>query len=268
MNKYDMIREFAEKYCNDQLNDIKKQATERKQVLKKLGFIFLELERLKAELLPVKVGQRSDLKAGIYNAYENDSFFAYCESEQIDLDYIESIKTIEKRSKFIYDDKKLTPTNYVKKNEELLPFEFRKSFCILKTKKIHDLSIETLAGFIYGQILLIADLEAEILDIINSNQLFKDELEELKLLMERKIKWDQPLNEFAYIMDKLLYSGYIDPTGIDSFPKKAALFHPHFYIKGKGGEEASERSLDDAFYNLTKSSLKTDRLEKIKRVFY
>jgi hypothetical protein len=270
MNTNEEIREFAERFCAQRKKEIKKQTVIRKSLLQQLAFLFSELHKIRMDLFPTEFAQRSDIKTGLINSYENDNISEYIHSEQFNSDFLESIEAIKKRSDFLYDDGKLNPKNYTQKNETYLPFEFRVSFLELSTTKLDSLRLEVVAGAVYGQILLIEDIESEISNLINENQLGKEDLEELKKLLENKIKWVKPLNEFAFIMDRLIKADYIniDPPG--KSPQRAELFRAHFLLPGKLGGEASQKSIKDAFNNLNSKdkSLSRDKKDSIAEIFY
>lgn len=269
MKDYTNFTDIAKEYSKEKLNNIKNEAKKRSRFLPQLAYLLNQLSEQRELLHPMQLMKRSDLKSGIISAYENDKVYEYHNSKQIDDDYSKLIEVIEDRKKYCHNPKGLTVKEYIEINQAVFPFEYSDASLKKNTKKHESLNIDLVAGIVYGQILLLNDIEDEIRDIIYENQPTKEDLEDLKILLNNKIKWNEGLNEFAHIFNILMNKNYIEIPTDNTSPKKADLFHAHFYIDGKRGEESSVRSMKDAFNNVNVKAkgLSNLKKEKIRDLF-
>jgi hypothetical protein len=266
--KYDRFKEYAEKYSAEKFKLVKSETIKRKKLLPQLAYLFSELSLINSRLFPIEPCQKTDIKYGIISAYQRDDLIKYFESDQIDNEFSSSVKTINDRSKLFTDNTKMTATSFVQKNQFYIPFEFSESCINIKTKDFSDLTLELVSGIVYSEIMLKEMIEDEVIDLIHEDTIGREELEELKALTNNKIKWTQKANEFAYIMQKLIDTNFIDVSITNSFSKLADLFHAHFHINGKAGNEATVRSLEDSFENVSKNKISKDRIDRIKDIFF
>jgi len=262
MKNYKDFNDFAVVYAREKLKTIIKEVKQKRSLLPQLSYLLNQLAEQKEQLHPMQEAKKSKLKYGIIAAYENDKLFNYYESKQIDDEYSKLIESIENNKRFYHDKKNLTVEKYIEANKPLFPFEYSDALLNKNTKDHEILNLDQVAGIVLGQIILIEDIEEELKDLIYETQLNKEDIERLEFLLNKKIKWNEGLNEFAYIINTLMNNNYVDLPADNTSPKKADLFHAHFYIDGNSGKESSVRSMKDAFNNI---NVKGSGLPKMKK---
>lgn len=269
MKDYNSFNDFAKKHAGEKLKVIEKETNQKRSILTQLSYLLCQLAEQKELLYPMQEAKRSILKDEIIIAYENDKLFQYHNSKNIDDAYKKLIESIDVSKKFYHDKKTLTAKKYLDANDPFFPFEYSEALLINNTKNHENLNLDQVGGIVLAQIMLIEDIESVVKDLIFDNQLNKEDLERLEFLLNKKIKWSEALNEFAFIMNRLMNKNYIEIPSDNTSPKKADLFHAHFYIIGNNGEEASIRSLKDAFNNVNVQGKGLPKLkkEKIRDIF-
>lgn len=259
------IYEIAEQYLSPKKVKIESELKSRKKVLSRLAFLFSQLEREREKIYPTQGIKRTDIKSGINDALEKDEFSKYINEKEIENDFNKTIKHIEYINGMCENVESVK--GYIKKNSDLLPFEYIETINQTQDVSTSNINMEILVGIIKGEHEFIALIEEMIQEIITAGALQKEEYEKLQSLMKTKIPWNKKLNEFAFLMNKLFNNQFIEIPTTGSSVVKSELLHAHFIIEGKVGKPTTERSLKDAFNNLSKKT-KPDKYDELKKEIF
>jgi hypothetical protein len=263
MENFSDFESKSERIRAEKFGKIKKECDARKKSQVKILYLAGQYNMQTEYIRPLNEAEKSIIKSNLVDFTENDKVSEYYTSGKMQSDFESSIDQLHSLSNGFHKTKKGSPKKFVVDNKHILPPEFRDALIQRNTDDFNSLTKEDVSAFVYGNIMVKEDIEDLIKEIIQSGSINKEEAEKLQNLMSKRIRWNQSLNEFVYLMNRLLNKDYIEFPKKITTKSKVELLRAHFYVEGNLGKESEKGSMINAFNASSKGKLLNDKKDRL-----
>lgn len=240
---YKTAREYKQEFFEPIEEVLLNELGKRHRKVQKLAFLFLRLSEYNSYLFSSE-GRTTFAKRQIIELSEVGTDFNIETNSKV----LDAIKSDKDSFYGNYDDylvyevenDDIVIEEYLKDNEEVLPYEITQAMRLERTIKIHQIPDECIIGVILGIIDVRNQILAEIDSILDSGSLSYEVMEEISNKYGDKIKWQGDLESLAKLVNMLCYGGKIKVDTISARARADLAFR--FFEVTVGKKSASAHS--------------------------